>query len=160
MATVKITAGAESADSSSRCRSSVNVAAASDMRTFPFRSSHPSTSRRPLLLRDQRIERLVRIGTGLIDGLLLQDQVLHGLADEFARFGIGDDRIADLGGSLGCEHVERGLPFLAYRLGIDPLAVFGIVGDRRPRRRDSLQRHALLDLRTGCPLYEVPGRSR
>jgi hypothetical protein len=34
---VKITAGAESADSSSLCRSCVNVAAASDMLTLPFR---------------------------------------------------------------------------------------------------------------------------
>src|SRR6185312_12124862 len=98
IATVKITAGAESADSSSLCRSCVNVAAASDMLTLPYQLqssiSHAgrfrSASARSLLLRDQHIEFLVGISAGLIDGLLFQDQILHRLADEFARLRIGD----------------------------------------------------------------------
>src|SRR6186713_35358 len=140
MATVKITAGAESATISSFCRSCVSVAAVSDMRSCPRSSWVPAGSRpagmRRLVQRDQRIERLVRIGASLIDALLLQDQILHRLPDELARLRIGHDGIADFGRALGGEYVERGLPFLADRLPVDPLAVFGIVRDGRTRRRN------------------------
>src|SRR5882672_6702030 len=101
MPTVNSTAGADSAASSARCRLSVPAVAAF------------GTAATALFLGDQGIEALVGVGAGLIDRLLLEDQVLHRLTDEFARFRIGDDRIADFRGSLFGQHVERGLPFLA-----------------------------------------------
>src|SRR6266478_2682580 len=107
MATVNSTAGAERAPSSSLCRSRpspcVNVSAVPAMpcvrSLFSILAFDPCLQpfcRRPrqgrrggslaLLLRNQRIETLVGIGAGLIDGLLVQDQILHRLTDELARF--------------------------------------------------------------------------
>src|SRR5205085_2701102 len=102
MPTVNSTAGADSAASSARCRLSGAVVAT------------VGTAAAALFLRDQRVEALVGVGAGLMDGLLLEDQILHRLADEFARFRIRDDRIADLGRALFGQHVERVLPFLAH----------------------------------------------
>src|SRR6266478_4334825 len=151
MATVNSTAGAERAPSSSLCRSRpspcVNVSAVSAMpcvrslfSTLAFdlafnfcaagRVRDDAAGSLALLLRNQRIETLVGIGAGLIDGLLVQDQILHRLADELARFRIGDDGVADFGRALRGQHVERGLPLLPHRLLVDPFAVFGIAGDR------------------------------
>ena len=44
-----------------------------------------------LLMRNERVEPLVGVRAGLIHRLLLEDQILHGLADEIARFRISDD---------------------------------------------------------------------
>src|ERR1700744_2674463 len=98
MPTVNSTAGADSAVSSNLCRFSLNVAAVSDMSLHPEKKRPRDARPLPLasFLRDPRGERLVGIGTGLVDGLLVQDQILHGLTDERTRFRIGDDGIADL----------------------------------------------------------------
>src|SRR5918998_1509778 len=93
---------------------------------------------RVLLLCDKGIEPLVSVGAGLIDGLLLKDQILYGLTDEFAGLRVGDNGIADFRRALRSQDVERGLPLLAHRLFLDPLAIRGIAGDGRSWRRDPL----------------------
>src|SRR5581483_12366154 len=130
MPTVNSTAGADNAVSSNRCRSFVNVAAASGISA---RSGNAAATSAPCrlasLLRNQRIQPLVRVRAGLIDGFLIEDQILHRLSDELARFRIGHDGIADFGRSLCRQHVERSLPLLAYGLFVNPLAILRIVGD-------------------------------
>ena len=48
-----------------------------------------------LLLRNQRVETLVGVRAGLIHRLLLEDQILHGLADEIARLRVGNNGVTD-----------------------------------------------------------------
>jgi hypothetical protein len=58
---------------------------------------------------------------------LLEDQVLYGLADEVARLRVGNDGITHFRRSL--RPARRALPAtLAYRLLVDPLAVFRNAG--------------------------------
>ena len=100
MPTVNATAGADSAPSSSLWRSCINVSAVAGILSSKCQAAGcietQPAGRQSLLLRNQAIEALVGIGAGLIDWLLIQDQILHRLPDELARFRIGDDGIADL----------------------------------------------------------------
>src|SRR5262249_50820154 len=123
MPTVNSTAGADSAASSSRCRPSPAASAPS-----PIAALSPAAI--VLFLGNQRAERPVGIGAGLVDALLLQDQILHRLADELARFRVCNDGIADFGRTLCRQNIQRSLPLFAHRLLLDPFAVVGIARHR------------------------------
>lgn len=106
---------------------------------------------------NQPVESGVRRGTSLIDRLLTEEHVLDRLTDVVARFGVGDDRIADFRGSVGGKDIKRCLPACPDRSFADPCLVFGVRRNGRARRGNALKRQALLDFRAGGPLDEVPG---